>query len=90
MSWTDDGGVDAFMRRVEFPSWTESLSMRGEVVYLFTISPEKQLIDYEQVSSMDRSGIPQAIENELENGLTFTSEKGEEIVKCRFVFPIEL
>lgn len=85
-----EGGIDAFMKTVQFPSWTESLSMRGEVIYLFTISPEGELLEYEQVSSMDRSGIPQAIEQVLDDEIQFNTTQFETNIECRFTFPINL
>ncbi|HLR90650.1 MAG TPA: hypothetical protein VK040_06805, partial [Balneolaceae bacterium] len=65
-------------------------SMRGEVTYLLTISADGTLAAYEQHGGMERSGIPQAIEEALEDSLIFTSHSYGETVECLFIFPIEL
>ncbi|TVR16004.1 MAG: tetratricopeptide repeat protein [Balneolaceae bacterium] len=85
-----DGGMDAFMRTISFPSWTESISMRGEVVYTFTIAPDGTVIGYDQVSQMDRSGIPQSIENAIDQLLIFTPHEEDMPVRCNLTFPIDL
>ncbi|MCC5941338.1 MAG: tetratricopeptide repeat protein [Balneolaceae bacterium] len=85
-----EGGMDGFMRSITFPSWTESISMRGEVVYTFTIEPDGTISNYEQISQMDRSGIPQSIENGIDQLLQFTPFDGESSVRCNLTFPIDL
>lgn len=85
-----EGGMAAFMRSITFPSWTESISMRGEVVYTFTIEPDGSIRNYEQVSQMDRSGIPQSIENAIDQLLQFTAFEGDSAKQCNLTFPIDL
>ena len=58
-------GMDAFMNSLAFPEWTEDVSLRGELEYLFVIEPDGEIQSYEQLSRMDRSGIPQAVELSL-------------------------
>lgn len=85
-----DGGMEAFMNVITFPSWTENISMRGEVVYRFEISPDGEVIQYEQLSRMDRSGIPQSIENAIDRLLEFEPTGRETPVQCSLTFPIDL
>ncbi len=85
-----EGGVQAFMRSITFPSWTESISMRGEVIYQFTIEPDGTIAEYEQLSQMDRSGIPQSIENAIDQLLRFEPHQQDSAVQCNFTFPIDL
>jgi len=85
-----DGGIDGFISSITFPAWTNDITMRGEVTYLFTVDPDGGITDYEQVSSMDRSGIPQSIENAIDRLLRFTSTGTGEPVQCTLTFPIDL
>lgn len=85
-----DGGKDAFMDSVSFPSWTQEISMRGELTYLFTVEPDGSVSGYEQVSRMDRSGIPQAVENAIERLLQFNATGSDTPVECTETFPIDL
>lgn len=85
-----EGGMDAFMNSLSFPSWTNDVSIRGELEYLFTIDPNGTIRSYEQLSRMDRSGIPQAVENGFEQSLQFTPPPNGEQVQCTVVFPFNL
>lgn len=85
-----DGGMEAFMGVITFPSWTENISMRGELVYLFEISPDGTVINFEQMSRMDRSGIPQSVENAIDRLLEFESTGQDGPVQCTVTFPIDL
>lgn len=85
-----DGGKDAFLSAITFPAWTNDISMRGEITYLFTIEPDGTITEYEQVSQMDRSGIPQSIENGIDRLLQFSSTGQDEPVQCTLTFPIDL
>lgn len=85
-----EGGLSGFMDRVTFPEWTENLSMRGEVIYHFTVLPDGTLAGFEQSGSMERSGIPQAIEVALEESFYFAPNVLAETAECSFVFPIDL
>jgi tetratricopeptide (TPR) repeat protein len=84
------GGMDEFMSSITFPSWTQNLSMRGEISYRFGVEPDGTIGHYEQMSSMDRSGIPQSIENAIEQILRFTETGSDTTVVCMMTFPIEL
>jgi len=90
MEMESPGGIEGFLDSVTFPAWTQNVSMRGEVTYLLTISADGTLAAYEQHGGMERSGIPQAIEEALEDSLIFTSHSYGETVECLFIFPIEL
>lgn len=85
-----DGGIDSFMNSLSYPSWTNDVSIRGELEYLFTIAPDGTIQSYEQISKMDRSGIPQAVEAGIENSLRFTPPEEEETVQCTVIFPFNL
>lgn len=85
-----EGGMDSFMNSLTYPSWTKDVSIRGELEYLFTIEPDGTIQSYEQLSRMDRSGIPQAVETGIDNNLRFTPAGGEEAVQCSLIFPFNL
>ncbi|MDX1640275.1 MAG: hypothetical protein R3220_01165 [Balneolaceae bacterium] len=85
-----DGGIESFMSSLSYPSWTEDVSIRGELEYLFTIEPDGTIQSYEQLSRMDRSGIPQAVEAGIDNTLRFTPHENEGEVRCTAVFPFNL
>jgi hypothetical protein len=85
-----DGGMNTFMNSLTYPEWTEDVSLRGELQYLFVIEPDGNIQSYEQLSRMDRSGIPQAVENGIESNLTFNPHPSEEPVECTVIFPFNL
>ena len=85
-----EGGVEGFMSRVQFPEWTQSLSMRGEVAYIFVVANDGQIEEFTQISGMDRSGIPQSIEENLVNEFQFLPIDTDEKIICKYVFPINL
>lgn len=85
-----EGGIDGFMSRVQFPEWTQNLSMRGEVAYIFIVNNDGQIEEFTQISGMDRSGIPQSIEDNLENEFQFLPVDSDENITCKYVFPINL
>lgn len=80
----------SFMNSLSYPEWTEDVSLRGELEYLFVIEPDGTIQSYEQLSRMDRSGIPQAVENGIENRLKFRAHSSEEPVECTVIFPFNL
>lgn len=84
------GGLDGFMSRVAFPDWTQNLSMRGEVTYIFTVNQEGQITEFTQISGMDRSGIPQSIEERLVEEFQFLPIDSDGNITCRYIFPINL
>ena len=85
-----EGGLDGFMSRVQFPEWTENLSMRGEVAYIFVVNNDGQIEEFTQISGMDRSGIPQSIEEKLVNEFQFLPIDTDGNIRCKYVFPINL
>ncbi|MCC5907217.1 MAG: hypothetical protein JJU13_13480 [Balneolaceae bacterium] len=84
------GGMEEFLGAITFPSWTQNQDMRGEVPYKFTVEPDGTIQNYEQLGSMDRSGIPQSIENAIDRILKFTETGSDSAVECSVVFPIDL
>ncbi len=85
-----EGGINGFMELITYPSWTQNLSMRGEVSYLFEVDTNGTILGYEQIDGMDRSGIPQSIEAAIERLFRFTpTETDFPSLNCIFVFPIE-
>jgi tetratricopeptide (TPR) repeat protein len=85
-----EGGMDEFMSSITFPSWTENLSMRGEILYKLGIEPDGSIRDYEQLSGMDRSGIPQSIEHAIEQILYFMPTGSDSPLECTLIFPIDI
>ncbi len=85
-----EGGLDGFMSRIQFPEWTQNLSMRGEVAYIFVINNKGEIEEFSQISGMDRSGIPQSIEENLEKEFQFLPVDSNENVTCKYIFPINL
>lgn len=85
-----DGDIESFMNSLSYPEWTQDVSIRGELEYLFVIEPDGTIQSYEQLSRMDRSGIPQAVESGIETSLKFDSHPSEEPVECTVVFPFNL
>lgn len=82
--------MESFMNSLTYPEWTNDVSIRGELEYLFVIEPDGTMQSFEQLSRMDRSGIPQAVENGIETRLRFDSHSSEEPVECTVVFPFNL
>ncbi len=85
-----EGGLSGFMSRVQFPDWTQNLSMRGEVAYIFVVNNNGQIEEFTQISGMDRSGIPQSIEANLTEEFQFLPVDSDENITCKYVFPINL
>lgn len=84
-----EGGIGQFLELIEYPSWAEDSDIRGEISYLFTISSAGDVLNFEQVSSIDRSGIPQAFEQAIEWNLKFEPLQVDDNVQCVFTFPFE-
>jgi len=85
-----EGGINGFMDAISYPLWTQNLSMRGEVRYLFEIESDGTILNYEQIDGMDRSGIPQSIEAAIDQLFRFTPAVTDVVpVQCTFVFPID-
>ncbi|WP_147303604.1 tetratricopeptide repeat protein [Rhodohalobacter sp. SW132] len=80
------GGIDSFMESISYPSWSTRTSMSGELVYRLVISPEGDVTDYEQISRMDRTGIPQAFESAIEENLRFENHPHDSELQCTFTF----
>ena len=89
---TISGGMDKFLSGIPFPAWTEGVVMKGEIEYNFLISRNGGVLEYEQVSRMSRTGIPQAFELAFENDLRFEPFESveAEVVRCSVLFPIDL
>ncbi|MEX2457132.1 MAG: hypothetical protein WD381_07440, partial [Balneolaceae bacterium] len=79
-----EGGLSQFLGLIEYPEWSEGSGMRGEILYLLTISPAGDVTDFEQASRIDRSGIPQAFEQAIESSLRFEPLQRNENVQCVF------
>jgi hypothetical protein len=84
-----NGGLPEFMNTLSYPSWTANVTLRGELEYLLTISAGGSPEEMQQMSNMDRSGIPEAVEEGVRENLMFENPTGES-VRCRVVFPINL
>lgn len=84
------GGMNAFLDNVVFPDWAREITMRGEIGYLFRLSPDGTIEYFEQQSRMDRTGIPQAFEQAIEEHLTFEPTRREDTMECTVTFPVNL
>ncbi len=85
-----EGQMDNFISNVTFPGWTQEISMRGELEYRMVIHPDGSVQEYEQISRMDRSGIPQAYEKAIEEYLRFEPTGYNEFVECVMTFPVNI
>lgn len=80
------GGDETFLESITYPDWSGDLSIQGDLIYRLVISSEGKVLEYEQVSRMDRSGIPQAFEDAIENSLRFEPHDYGDIVECNYTF----
>lgn len=85
-----EDGMDGFMNSLTYPDWTQDVSIRGELEYLFVIESDGRIQSYEQLSRMDRSGIPEAVENGIRTKLSFELHNSGETVECTVIFPFNL
>lgn len=85
-----DGGIDSFMNNVIYPDWIRDTNLRGELTYRLIVDQSGQVESYEQISRMDRSGIPQAIELAIEEHLKFEPHNAERSITCELTFPIQI
>jgi tetratricopeptide (TPR) repeat protein len=80
------GGDEQFLEGITYPDWSGDLSIQGDLIYRLVISSDGEVLEYEQVSRMDRSGIPQAFEEAIENSLRFDPHDYGDIVECNYTF----
>lgn len=87
-----DGGMEAFLSKVVYPQWTDGVVMRGDIEFELIIRESGEVVSYEQVSRMSRTGIPQAFEQAIETDLRFEpfSLEEAELMRCTVTFPINL
>lgn len=87
-----EGGMDAFLSKVIYPQWTDGVVMRGDIEFELIIRESGEVVSYEQVSRMSRTGIPQAFEQAIETDLRFEpfSLDEAELMRCTLTFPINL
>jgi hypothetical protein len=83
------GGIEQFSEYIEYPEWAVSSNMRGELVYRLSIAQDGEVTDYVQESRMDRSGIPQAFEQAIEEQLRFEPTGEESVIRCNYSFRYE-
>jgi len=76
------GGMDSFMSTIVYPSWTENADMMGEVLYQIRISEDGSVLEYEQASRLDRSGLPEAFETAIRDHLQFEEQSVERELSC--------
>lgn len=86
------GGMDNFLSGIPYPAWTDGVVMKGEIEYEFLISRSGEVLQYEQVSRMSRTGIPQAFEMAFENDFKFEPFESIDagVIRCTVAFPIDL
>ncbi len=83
------GGLDSFMNTIVYPSWTENADMMGEVLYEIRISEDGSVLEYEQASRLDRSGLPEAFETAIRDHLQFEPDSIERELSCIIAFWFE-
>lgn len=84
------GGYEAFFGGINYPEWAHDAEFRGAVVYRITIGEGGEVTDYELVSAIDRSGIPQAIEEAIRETLRFTPDPDGGRAVCHLTVEIDL
>ncbi len=82
-----DEGMDQFLKTIHYPEWADGSGISGEISFLIDISPAGEVLTYEQVSNIDRSGIPQAFEQAIEANLRFVPLQMNESIQCVITFP---
>jgi tetratricopeptide (TPR) repeat protein len=82
-------GPDQVMQYVRYPQWARDAEIRSEIIYKITVNPDGTVTEFEQVSQMDRSGIPEAIEQAIERHLRYQPLEQDEPVTCTVTFRIE-
>lgn len=87
-----DGGMDSFLSKIVYPRWTDGVVMKGDIEFELIIRETGEVVSYEQVSRMSRTGIPQAFEQAIEAELRFEpfSLEEAEMMRCTVSFPINL
>jgi tetratricopeptide (TPR) repeat protein len=87
------GGKEHFLGRVYYPEWTDESSVRGDLEFEVLISASGELLGYEQTGRFNRTGIPQAVEQAMEEFLEFEPldiEPDVEKVRCSISFLIDI
>jgi tetratricopeptide (TPR) repeat protein len=85
-----EGGIPGFMSRVQFPDWAYGSGLKTDIIYLVTVTPEGEIRQFEQVTNIDRSGIPQAVEEAIDREFRFKPLQGTDTYRCEITFPIDL
>ncbi|PWN08122.1 tetratricopeptide repeat protein [Rhodohalobacter mucosus] len=85
-----EGGMTGFMSRVRFPDWAYGSGLKTEITYRLTVNAEGNVVEYEQISEISRSGIPEAVEASIEEELEFKPLTGIDSYSCELRFPIDL
>lgn len=80
------GGQEQFEESIQYPNWAARTSLSGELTYLLKISPDGDVLEYDQASRMDRSGIPQVFEEAIEENLQFEPHGEGEVIECEYTF----
>lgn len=80
------GGIEQFQQNIQYPNWAVRTTLQGELIYKLRITPSGEVVDYEQESQMDRSGIPQVFEQAIEEDLRFEPTGMDEEIECNFTF----
>lgn len=84
------GGEDQFLNSIAYPGWAQDAGFRGEISYRLLIDIDGSVLEYDQASRMDRSGIPQAFEQAIEELLYFEPESVPQQAECRITFAFEV
>ncbi|MFU8812128.1 MAG: tetratricopeptide repeat protein [Balneolaceae bacterium] len=84
------GTMEEFVRSIAFPEWALDSGIQTEAVYRVTVLDDGTIADFELQSAMDRSGIPEAIEQAISRQLIFERAPGVGVTECTITIPIEL
>lgn len=84
--------MDNFLSTVTYPDKLDGMSLSGQVVYAFTVTPDGSIESYELVSQRTSLGIEDAFEQAFKKSLKFKTPEGEDLppkIKCEVSFPIQ-
>lgn len=93
ISLSIEGGMNEFLSDVSYPENVKDMSISGQVVYSFVVSPEGEIDSYELVSQRTSLGIEESFERAFEQSLRFEPlemQDPPQVVECEITFPIKL
>jgi len=82
-------GPDQIMQYVRYPDWAREAEIRSEITYHITVNTDGSVESFEQISTMDRTGIPETVEEAIQRFLSFQPFDGDTPLTCSVTFRIE-